>query len=306
MEIVDINLKKVNVLSEKLEQEVKRAMPKPGQMIWFTSVRPNARGTTVLPYDRIFDPYAPNTEGTEGDYVDIAYITGRDPGKGPGGLPKDILGRIQFNKPADGRIGIRGGDRAGEQMFKFLYLTNQLRNNQPTQANPEGKGWFVPGKQAVCFMEEPDKTADQKIEDARKIRNAGQAIDDMSDSKLRDFAAGLDMKGITSGSTSNEIRVKLLAIANTVQGAERVLSLDKDASLKVKIDVKEAEKLKIIRRNSELRTWNWVDGDEVICVIPPGKKDYDPIIAFFLGKGSESYRLVKQLADKERKSKEDK
>ncbi len=304
MESVDINLKKVNSLSEKLEKEVTKAMPRPGQMIWFISVRPNARGTTVLPYDRIFDPYAVSGDGEEGDYVDIAYITGRDPGKGPGGLPKDVLGRIQFNKPAGGRIGIRGGDRAGEQLFRYLYLTNQLKNNQPTQENPDGKKWFVPGKQAVCYMEEPDKTADQKIEDARKIRNAGQAIDDMSDSKLRDFAAGLDMKGITHNSTANEIRVKLLAIANTVQGAERVLSLDKDASLKVKIDIKEAEKLKIIRRNTELNTWNWVDGDEIICVIPPGKKAYDPIVAFFLGKGSESYRLVKQLADKERDKKE--
>lgn len=294
---------KVNNLSSKLRDLVKKSAPKNGQTIWFTSVRPNARGTTALPYDRIFDPWG-QEEGTSIDgFIDIAYIVGRDPGKGPNGQPVDRLGRIQFNKPAGGRMSVKGGDKAGEQLFEYLFLTNQNRNNHPSKNQPDGAEWFVPGKQAVCYMEQPDKSADQKLEDNRKIRQAGNAIDAMPEEKLRDFALGLDLPGITRHSKENEIRVKLLAIASTVQGAERVLALDKDSSLAVKIDIKKAEKLNVIVFDAQLSVWKWVDGQDNICVVPPSGRKYEALVAFFLGKGSGVYKTVLQLLKSEQDKK---
>ncbi len=292
------NVNLVNNLSPGLRKLVKDAMPKNGQTFWFVSVRPNARGTTVLPYDRIFDPFG--GEDGNGDYIDIAYIIGRDPGKGPNGRPQDNLGRIQFTKASAGRIGVRGGDKDGELKFEFMYLTNQLRNNAPTKEDPDGKQWFVPGKQQVFYMQEPEKTAAQKLEDNRKIRQAGAAIDDMPESKLRDFASGLDMTGITKFSSDDEIRVKLLQMANTVQGATRVLSLDKDTNLTMKIQVKSAEKLNIISFDQALSSWIWVDGQDTICVVPPGKTKYDPLVVFLLStKGSSTLKLLTQILNKE-------
>lgn len=292
------NVNTVNNISAELMKEVKAAMPKKGQTVFFTSIRPNARGTTVHPVDRIYDPYAGRDESGEyvGDYIDIAYIVGREPGKA-GSRPVDIMGRIQFNKRTAGRMGISAGNKEQEQLFTFLYLTNQLRNNGPSKDLPDGKPWFVHGKQQIFYMEEPEKTASQKIEDNRKVRQAQQAIDDMPESQLRDFAIGLEMKGITSTSSPDEIRVKLLGMAGSVAGAARVLSLDKDAALQVKIDIKAAEKAGVIVKNTGLGVWEWADGGTV-CVIAAGVNPYEALIPFFLGKGSAAYKTMKVLIAK--------
>lgn len=291
------NVNRVNNLSNGLRKIVRENMPKPGQTIWFTSVRPNARGTTVLPYDRIYDPFAKDEAGEDDSvdgFIDIAYITGRDPGKGTA-LPKDQYGRIQFNKASGGRMGLKGGNRADEILFEFLFLTNQLRNNGPSKENPEGARWFVRGKQAVCYMEQPEKTADQKLEDNRKIRQAGNAIDEMPEEKLRDFASGLDIKGITKMSSANEIRVKLLQIASTPAGAGRILTLDRDAALAVKIVIKAAERAGIIVKDTALSAWLWKDGGDTLCVIPSGAKAYEALINYLLNKGAESYKMIQNL-----------
>lgn len=292
------NVKRVNNHSAKLLEKVNEFLPKKGQTIWFTSVRPNARGTTVPSIDRIFDPWG--GDNGEGDFIDIAYITGRDPGKGTTDLPRDILGRIQFTKSAGGRIGIRGGDRAGEVQFTYLFLTNFLKNNAPTKTDEDGKPWYVPGHPAICVMDEPEKSADQKLEDNRLIRQAGNAIDEMPESVLRDFALGLDMKGVTKHSSANEIRVKLLQMAATTDGAKKVLSLDKDTTLRMKIEIKEAEKFNIIEFDTQLSVWRWVAGGETISVVPPTVRKYDPIISFFLSKGAESYRIMLKLLAEEK------
>jgi hypothetical protein len=258
-------------------------------------VRPKARGTTVFPIDRIFDPYVKNEEGESvGDYVDIAYVTGTKPATAKE-KATDIIGRIQFTYTSDGRIGIRGGNRTDELLFQFLYLTNQNRNTT-------GKAWSVPGsgKKPLFFIVEPSKTAKDKNDFRRKVRMAGEAIDKMPDSKLRDFAIGLDMKSINTFSGVEEIKDQLYKVAE--KDPDKIIGLDKDASLKIKIDIKEAEKLGVIERDTNLGMMVWPDTKEPICTIPPGKDMYTVLTAYFLGKGSEAYSIIKQLVEKKQEA----
>ena len=292
---MDVN--KWNNLSEKLRQVVREALPKQGQVLYFESLRPNGRGTTVLPKDRIFDPYA----GENGEYVDIAYITGSQPGSNNGKeQDPNVYGRIQFRKSEGGTIPIRGGNRQDELKFTYLFLTNQNRTNK-------GQPWFVdPIGRKSCFrLVKASQDADAVIETERKIRMAGDKIDEMPDSRLREYAIGLDMKGITKFSSPNEIRVKLIKMTKTREGAERVMGLDKDVNIMIKNVLKAAEALNVVKRDTALGCFLWANGGDVICTVPPGKNAYQFMTEYFqTPKGSEVYKVISAMVDREQSRKE--
>lgn len=292
---------KVNILSPELKARIKAALPKQGQVVYFESLRPKARGTTAVSIDRIFDPWHGKNDDGEfvGDYVDIAYITGRNPGKGAGEKPTDTYGRIQFrNRPDGGRIAIRGGNRGDELMFEYLFLTNQ------NQSNSLGKApWFVASEmRQPCFRTvQKSLDATQIVEKKRAIRQAGQIIDEMPDEKLREFAIGLDFKGINKFSSPDEIRVQLLKMADSDGGAERILGLDKNVTVKMKVCMKDAERYSVIKRDSALGFFVWGNSGEPICVVPPGKNLFEFTINYFLtDKGKISYDMIKTLVEQEK------
>lgn len=271
---------KVNGISEELANLVKAAMPKPGQVVWFESIRPKARGATVLPYDRIFDPNL----GESGEYVDIAYITGREPAKGPGGTPKEIHGRIQFTRLNHGRIGIVGGNKQDEQMFFYLFLTNYNTTNVD-------KPWFIPGKNPVFRQDATARREEEQIEFDRKVRQAQDAIDKMTPTKLREIASGLDLK-FAKGSKGNETSViaALYKIAKT--NPSKILGIDKDVSIKMKSDVRRAEKLGLIKYDPALKIWMWPETGDKICTLNPTKSAVDSMVAYFLSSGGKTYTFL--------------
>ena len=292
-------MSKVNQLSKPLSKIVEDAMPKKGQTFCFVSVRPNARGTTALPYDTIYDP------GAKED-VDIVYITGAapvygvDPGtKQPSQEMKHVrnLGRIQFGKSKGGRIYVTGGKPNDEKLFRFLFLTNQLRNNV-------NKEWFIskPGRQPVCVLQEPAKSAEATLSFRRMVRQAGEAIDVLTEDQLREFASGLELPGVNKNTTADEIRVHLLKIAD--KSPDKILALDKDVTLRIKIDIKEAERLGIISFDDALSTYTWPDTGDQICVVPPNTKRADVITQYFLGKGSAVYETIRKLILKKKEKPE--
>lgn len=271
--------KNYNQLSDVLRAELKKAMPKPGQVIWFESSRPKARGTTILGFDRIWDPGANNGEG---DYIDIAYLpsSGTDPKKS----------RIHFTISQMGKIGIHGGNKADELKFAFLYLTNVLKNNV-------GKPWYIqPVGGIMCRMLEPSQSAVDRNELRRKVRYAGDRIDGMPDGKLFDFAIGLEMKGINKHSNPEEIRDQLFKIAE--KDPEKILALDRNIEFKAKTIIRKAEQFGIVKRDAALGMLVWSDTSDPICAIPPDKNIYDSLVKFFLDKGAEVYSTIHALVDK--------
>lgn len=289
MEISVNAVVKYNQLSEKLLAEVRQHLPKKGQTIYFESVRPKARGTTVLSHDRIYDPY-------KEEFVDIAYVTGNAPGKG------ETIGRIQFNKMGGGRLPITAGNKDHENKFIYMFLTNYRAENACDPKSKEPAPWFVgsEGRQAVFRLPSPKLSAQDKVRIDREIRFAKQAIDEMGENELRQFAIGLDMKGITQHSDPDEIRVQLFKIAESGdgRGAEKIRKLHTDSNLKANILIKEASKAQVIVYNSQLKTWEWVDGGESICVVPDGKKPYDAMITYLLSsKGTKVYEHISTLVE---------
>lgn len=291
---------KTNNLSSKLREEIRKAQPKPGTVVWFTSTRPKARGTTVLSLDRIFDPWASSSVNDKGEteyvgaYVDIAHVTGQEPGKTPGSTGRDIIGRIQFRRSDQGKIPVRGGNRADELLFQYLFLTNQNKTNLE-------KPWFVSTGRGFAFeMDEPSKKASELLASKRNIRAAGNAIDEMADSELLDFAMGLDMSWVTPSTQPDEIRVALLRMAEVESGALKILNIDKDIALKAKIDIKKAEKAGIIKNDSALKTWSWSETGDTIVSVPPGQKPVDVLVSYLLGKGSDVYKFIKLQLEKDK------
>jgi hypothetical protein len=276
--------RKINEISPELAAIVNEARPKKDQTIWFESVRPKSRGTTVLPHDRIYDP------GIE-DFVDIAYITGTTPAKGPGGTAKENIGRIQFTRNDFGRMGIRGGSKKDDILFTFLFLTNQNATNQ-------GKPWFVEGNNLVFKQDEPKKRSADSIAFDRQVRQAMDSIDMMDRGKLIEIASGLDMDWVNDSTADDEIIRVLYDISKKNPG--KVLGLDKDVSLKMKSDVKDAERLGVIKKNDELQMWVWPESQERICSYQEGMSPADSMVAYFKGTGSKTYQYILQLNDREK------
>jgi len=292
-----INVNETNAISAELKAIVRKSLPKRDQAVYFESLRPKSRGTTVLPIDRIYDPFKVNELGDKGAFVDIAYVTGRNPGKKLGDVASDVVGRIQFTKNEMGRIAIRGGNRDDEQKFTFMFLTNHNANNHK-------KDWFVATEmKQPCFkFIEPGVSASVAIEKERDMRKAGAVIDEMEPAKLREFAAGLDFKNINKFTTDDEIRLQLIRISKTEGGAAKILGLDKDVNVKMKSVLKDAEKLKIIERDAALNSFVWSDSKDLICLVPPGKNLYDFMVGYFLDKGAKSYETIQQLVVREKES----
>ncbi len=205
----------------------------------------------------------------------------------------DVVGRIQFVKADLGRIAIRGGNRDDEQKFTFMYLTNQNANNSK-------KDWYVASEmKQPCFkFIEPGVSATVAIEKERAIRQAGAVIDEMEPSKLREFAAGLDFKGVNKFTSDDEIRLQLIAITKKEGGAEKILGLDKDVNVKMKSVLKDAEKFNIIERDAALNSFVWSDSKDLICLVPPGKNLYSFMVDYFLNKGSKSYEMIVQMVER--------
>jgi hypothetical protein len=286
---------KYNQISPELLAEVRQFLPKKGQTIYFESVRPKARGTTVLPHDRIYDPY-------KKEYVDIAYVTGNAPGKG------ETVGRIQFSKLAGGRLQITAGNKDHENKFIYMYLCNFRAENVSDPKTKEPAPWFVAseGRQPVFKLPSAKLTAQDKIRIDREIRYAKNAIDEMGESELRQFALGLDMKGINQHSDPDEIRVQLFKIAESGEGrgAEKIKRLHTDSNLKANILIKEALKAQVLVFNAPLKVWEWADGGEAICVVPDGKKPNDAMITYLLSnKGSKVYEHISTLLEAKKNQK---
>lgn len=290
-----------NELSQTLLDRVKVFLPKKGQTVYFESIRPKARGTSVLPFDRIWDPH--KNEG-KGDFVDIAYLTGwTNPKPKEPSLP--VFGKIQFTKDGFGRIAITGGNRDHENMFTFMFLTNQRTQNV-------GTPWYVnkQGSHGIFKLLEPKKSAIDQMEVERSIYSAMGAIDLLSGIKLREIALGMDLKGITEHSDEEEIRLELIKIAKKPdgRGAEKILNLENDERVKAKALIKHASRLQLIQRDDALRVWIWPDTLETICVIPEGTKGEDALVSFLVDnhiKGTAIYRHLKELVNNMKKTVED-
>lgn len=280
-----------NNISPELAKKVNEARPKPGQTIYFNSLRPKAGGTTILPRDRIWDPYIKDEKGKDkGDWVDIAYITGQLPATGA--LPaRHQFGTIQFRRISYNVIGVSGNNKADSVLFMYLFLTNYNKANI-------GKPWYAPsdGQGSYFEMVVPEKTAEEQNKFRRKRRQAEEKIDNMPDSKLLDFSLALELQGITEFSKMEEIRNKLYAIAD--KNPERIQNMDKDVNMNMKLLIKEAIKFKIWEEDKAKQLFLWADTKDYVFLMSPGQDLYAKTIEYLKSAGQDTYTLVKELIEK--------
>lgn len=291
----------INVLSPELMKIVQAGKPKHGQTIYFESLRLQAGGTSVKSIDRIFDPYWDNGDGTKGRSADIGYVTGQQPAIGVTPA-RHIFGRIQFSKSSGNIIGTSGNNRGDDSLFLFLFLTNLNKMNI-------GKPWHYPsdGQMPLFTQQVPEMAAKEANDYRRKMRLAGEKIDQTPTSKLLDFALSLDMKGINQFSDMEEVRNKLYLIAEGdpkrgIKGnPDRILNMDKDVNLNMKLFIKEALKYDVWAEDRALGLFVWADTREHVFLMTPGQDMYVEGVKYLMSKeGERTYSLVKGLIEKKK------
>lgn len=239
-----------------------------------------------LSTDRIFDPYA----GDQGEYVDINYIIGETPAD-PNSMRSTTihLGEILFRRQNNGQIVIRGGDKRHEMLYTFLELCSWNENNAR-------KPFHVSPLSGYIFKRlEPSKTASQKVDFNRSVRAAQDAIDTMSESKLRRVAKGLMLKGINQFSDDDEIRILLIDIA--AKTPDKILKLDEDTTIEVVAVVADAVDAGLIEKDFVNNRYAWCESKDTICSIIPGKTPEDSIRDFILtgSEGKEFFKSIRKL-----------
>ncbi len=288
----------INQLSPKLMKIVNDARPKHGQVIYFESLRPQGGGTSVKSVDRIFDPYWENEDKTEGRYTDIGYVVGQLPAIG--NIPaRHNFQRIQFKKDDGNIMGLSGENRGNDTLFLYLFLTNWNKMNLH-------KPWYAPseGQQPIFTQQVPAMGAKEANEYRRRVRLAGEKIDNTPDSKLLDLALALDMRTINKFSSMEEIRNQLYLIVEGdpkrgIKGnPDKVLNMDKDVNLNMKLFIKEALKYNIWTEDKALRLFIWPDTTEPVFVMAPGQDLYAETIKYLMGPGERTYSLVRGLIEK--------
>ncbi len=285
----------VNELSAELTKIVNAARPKKGQVIYFRSLRPDAGGTRVKNIDRIYDPWKDNGDGTKGSYVDIGYVTGQLPAIGSTPA-RHNFGRIQFTKSSANIIGLSGNNRAQDTLFLYFFLCNFNKMNM-------GKDWYSPsdGQMPLFEMMVPEMQAEEKNKFRRRVRQAGEKIDQMPDEKLLSFAMAMDMHGINEFSKMEEIRDRLYIIAE--KDPDKVMNMDKDVHTTMKIFIKEAIKYGIWEEDKILKLFRWPETQDPVFLMTPGQDLYAETIKYLLGNGESTYEMVSGLIH-ERKAKE--
>jgi hypothetical protein len=276
-------MEEVNKISPKLKAIVDAARPKKGQVIYFESLRPKAGGTNVPTRDRIFDPFLE-------EQVDIGYTTGSLPARG--NMPPQLLfGEVKFKRGDGNIIPIYGDNTGGGDRFLFMFLTNYNKTNM-------GKEWYSPrdGQGFMFQMQIPEKTSAEKNAFRRKVRQAGEKIDVMPDSKLLDFALSLELPRITEFSKMEEIRDRLYEIAE--KNPDKVMSMDKDVNLNMTLFIKKAIKYNLWEENKALKLFVWPETKDPVFLMTPGQDLYGETIKYLLGTGQDTYKLVKNLIDK--------
>lgn len=292
-------MEEINVLSPELMKIVNDARPKKGQVIYFESLRPQAGGTSVKNPDRIYDPFWKNEDGTKGRYADIGFVLGQLPAQG--NLPaRHNFGRIQFTKSAGNMMPTSGNNRADDNLFLYMFLTNWNKANIK-------KDWYAPsdGQMPLFTQQAPAVSAKEANEYRRLVRLAGEKIDNTPNSKLLDLALALDMKDINEFSDLEEIRNKLYLIVegdpkrNIKGNPDKVLNMDKDVNLNMKLFIKEALKYNIWVEDRALRLFIWPDTQDPVFVMAPGQDLYAECIKFLMSSGGQrTHSLVSGLIEK--------
>lgn len=289
-------------ISKELQSKIPKL--KPGEKVIFEilGIRYDAglkkhiiRNSTGVPAtDRIYDKWA---NGGEGDYVDISYVVSERP-SGPNSTLATVkeLGTIMFTRDQAGRIIVRGGNKREEALYEYLYLSNYNASNA-------GKEWFIRPNSGFIFQQvKQAETSKSFLKRKRMIRQAEEAIDIMADSKLREVAKGLSLNtdDFTDVDTIREILYKR---AN--ENPESVLKLDDDLMITYIALAKDAEKAGVIKKDISNSVWRWSDGDDIICVIVPGKSAEESIAQFFtLDKGQSVYNAINSQLNPSKKGKE--
>lgn len=279
----------VNKLSPELAKIVNEARPKRGQIVYFQSLRPQAGGTSVRNIDRIFDPWAknPDDDKLKGDFVDIAYVTGQTPARG--GMPAmHNYGRIQFTKSAGNMLGLSSNNKGEETLFTYLFLCNSNKLNMD-------KPWYAPSEnqQPLFEMQLPEMDAKSKNDLRRRVRLAGDKIDNMPESKLRDFAISLDMPGINEFSGMEEVRNQLYLISE--KNPDKIMNMDKDVNLAMKLVIREALKYGIWEEDKALKLFVWPETKDPVFLMTPGQDLYAETIKYLLGNGVDTLSMVQTL-----------
>ena len=270
---------KYNQYSQKLRDEVMAHAPKPGQVIYFESAKKTEvkrNGVKLVQYptkvgippkDTILDPFTK-------EWVEIACIRSERDG---------TFEELAAYGAEGGRIACRGSVPNDLKIFEYLFLCN---------FNQTAKGSIKKTRPNCGFLieqVEPAKTAREKLEFKRKVRDAQEAVDGFGDSVLRSFAVGLNLHGITEFSDNDEIRIQLLDKAE--KNPDEILLFDRDFEKKFEIKVKRMEEKGIIEFASQ--KWMWGDTQDVIFTVKVGEKKIDALKKFL-----SEHPEVKEMMDK--------
>jgi hypothetical protein len=224
-----------NNYSPQLKKELDAARPKTSeagrkQAVYFETTKKTLKNgvytypnsVSVPSTDTIRDPHT-------GEYIEIAYLIRPSTGE---------KGRIVFEGSSAGRLMCTSG-AASDSLFNYLYLSNYNQDNSiHAERNIKPIGGFLFTKV------KPAETATEKIKRDRRIRDAKNSIDAFPDNLLKTYAYALNIKDINEFSDSEEMRVKLLELAD--KNPEIILTFDKDYDKKLELWVRRLEEKNII------------------------------------------------------------
>ena len=241
---------------------------------------------TVHPTDRIYDPWhkwigpeKPTKEekddlnNYEGDYIQIAYIVSERPAPHDSNRESVIeLGDVKFTRELLGSIEHRAGNRATEEMAKFLFFSNQNWSNI-------GKPWFVAPKGGTFYKYmQPNEVAKNKISALKTVDQATEAVMRFSDAELETYRRGLYPSNWQE-KTLDDVRLKLREIAQS--DPQKILNLDKSLDVRINADITRYEEAGLIEYQIHNKTWVWGKDKEKIVTNRPGETKFVTLKKFF-------------------------
>lgn len=242
--------------------------------------------------DRIWDPWnrrRPNPDRKnsddaeflyDGDYVDIAFITGERPTAPDSARESNIaIGEIVFRRELVGAIEY-AGEKSMEQMCRFLFFCNLNESNSTGggDSKKEPMPWYIkPQAGHIYKVVRPDEQAKKALGSSRLVDRAKIVIDDFSDDKLKEIAKGLFPSDYLYKS-ADEIVIKLRSIAE--KNPEKILKLSEDVDVKMNLFVNECVEQGLIEFDTT--KWVWADDKGTICTVKPGQTQFSSIKTFFL------------------------
>lgn len=239
--------------------------------------------------DRIFDPF----KGEDGEYVDIALITGVSPGTRDGKAPLPNFGSPEFDDK--GHIIISRSTPKSEAWIQYLCLTNRNEDS----VNPRKE---APKRGFMFEQVKPAEDAKTLYERKTNVLQAQTYILEAQGEHLTIMRENCGIPSIEGNVVLSEFEIKNRLSQIAEQDPMRIIKMSSDEAGQLRVLIRNGVKAKVIEFDEDSNEWRLGDSKEKITGIKPGAHPEDSLLSF-LQNNSNSDAYIKKLQNSNNKRK---